>query len=446
MNAEPIQGLSETQLVKVVLTLSRVAACKEFVSTAAGEVVNKMSTIAAPQLLLLTQGMASLGSSDASLMKVAMFQDTHWERCFVVHYVHGQKQTKQEPEWHQRSYSHWEGGGDWGQAQRAPTRSASGKRGGTPKGNTPRQAPRQNSRKPKGKGKGKKEPNPLSTPFSMPWPTSDTSFSSAAVTSPFTQLAPLPPPTTPPPQTAIVMQENTPLVIAVKEEYPDLSKAPTNIRVAVEKAEATNPSRIASDLHRMAHKMKKATERMRELKEQQIRHKTSWQKHLNEALACWESQIKTYMAQQKSYSDLMEKSRQELQTARKDIQRLNHLAAGTGTAPAIVNLVEPEVITVDDTENLVLMERMQSTLHQCAQLFMHTDEEDTNNVVMVPSEDEAPAAKRQRSAEPGVGTVPSPQLLLEVVLLHDCGRRGLGSLRDQQPCAINLLFKEATMS
>jgi len=71
-----LSSLSETQLVKVVLTLSRVPASKEFVSTAAGEVVNKMSTIAAPQLLLLTQGMASLGSSDASLMKVVDYWAT----------------------------------------------------------------------------------------------------------------------------------------------------------------------------------------------------------------------------------------------------------------------------------------------------------------------------------------------------------------------------------
>eukprot|EP00434_Breviolum_minutum_P031428 symbB.v1.2.027797.t1/scaffold2881.1/size68116/2 len=86
-----LEGLSETQLVKawkhlagagkhpsfkpwqVVLTLSRVPACKEFIASAAAEVVNKMSTIAAPQLLLLTQGMASLGASDESVMKVVDF-------------------------------------------------------------------------------------------------------------------------------------------------------------------------------------------------------------------------------------------------------------------------------------------------------------------------------------------------------------------------------------
>jgi len=68
-----LSSLSETQLVKVVLTLSRVPACKEFIASAAAEVVNKMSTIAAPQLLLLTQGMASLGASDESVMKVVDF-------------------------------------------------------------------------------------------------------------------------------------------------------------------------------------------------------------------------------------------------------------------------------------------------------------------------------------------------------------------------------------
>ncbi|CAJ1345836.1 unnamed protein product, partial [Effrenium voratum] len=74
--ASQTDGLSETQLVKVVLALGRVPACKDFVASAAAEVVNKMSAIAAPQLLLLTQGMAGLGSDNASLAKLVDYWTT----------------------------------------------------------------------------------------------------------------------------------------------------------------------------------------------------------------------------------------------------------------------------------------------------------------------------------------------------------------------------------
>ncbi|OLP97982.1 hypothetical protein AK812_SmicGene19610 [Symbiodinium microadriaticum] len=71
-----LASLSETQLIKVVLALGRIPACKEFVATAAEQVVQKMTTIAAPQLLLLTQGLASLGADNASLTKLVEFWAT----------------------------------------------------------------------------------------------------------------------------------------------------------------------------------------------------------------------------------------------------------------------------------------------------------------------------------------------------------------------------------
>lgn len=71
-----LASLSETQLIKVVLALGRIPACKEFVATAAEQVVQKMATIAAPQLLLLTQGLASLGADNASLTKLVEFWAT----------------------------------------------------------------------------------------------------------------------------------------------------------------------------------------------------------------------------------------------------------------------------------------------------------------------------------------------------------------------------------
>eukprot|EP00435_Cladocopium_sp_Y103_P053766 s459_g17.t1 len=335
-----------------------------------------------------------------------------WNRCFDVQYVHGQKNQKSTKEQAAPTYAHWDGAEEgWGRGYGTP-RSSSGKRN-TPrgkKGDTPRNARRQAYRE-----------TDHASPFQPiganppPWPSADTSFAAPTSTSPFGPLAPLPPPTTPPPQPTV--QENTALVLAIKEEFPDMSKAPANIRAAVEKAEAQNTSRIAADLQRNSQKVKKASEKLRELRESQIRHKESWQRHLQEALACWEGQVQSYTTQQNNYKEMMEKTRAELHAARKDIQRLNHLVAGTAAAAttSTVDLTEPELIAIDDSDTTALMERMQSTLFKCSQLFLKPADP-PNRAVSVHSDEEgfdaemaAPASKRQRSTDAGKDAAVPPR-------------------------------------
>ena len=137
-----------------------------------------------------------------------------------------------------------------------------------------------------------------------------------------------------------------------------------------------------------------------------MRHKESWHAHLKDAITSWEGQVKAYTAQQSSFKDLMEKARAELQTARKEIQRLNHLAAGTGRIPpSTVDLTEPEEIVIEDTDSAVLMEQVQKVLNSCAKIILAPDKpEPERRAVSVDSRDEdmqPPAGKRQRSTDAG---------------------------------------------
>ena len=99
----------------------------------------------------------------------------------------------------------------------------------------------------------------------------------------------------------------------------------------------------------------------------------------------------------------MEHTRAELQAARNEIQRLNHLAAGTGKIMQIptVDLTEPEEIVIDTTDSTALMEKLQTTLQKCSQIILETEKGE--RAVSVPSDEEMqpPANKRQRSADPG---------------------------------------------
>eukprot|EP00435_Cladocopium_sp_Y103_P031953 s3260_g8.t1 len=333
--------------------------------------------------------------------------ETVWSRCIDINYVHGRKKDTE------RSYADWEES-YWDTSHQEQERSSSRRRNATPRG-TPRgrkDSPRQ-KQQPKGKGKKDAKPSPFQPlggkPPASPWPPSETAFSSSSMNAhatPFAPLAPLPPPTTPPPDAS-----NAELVVAVKEVYPDLSKAPTNIRTAVEKAEKLNIKTIGADLQRASDRVTKTGNKLRDLKASQTRHQESWQKHLQEAISCWEGQIESYVNQQNAYKEMMLNARAELQAARKDIQRLNHLAAGPSAAvqPVTVDLTEPDEITIEDTENLVLMERLQSVLHKCTQIMtapLQTALPDRRAVSVhsVASEDamaDVPERKRQRSLEPG---------------------------------------------
>lgn len=71
--------LSGTQLVKIILAISKVKSCYSLLDAAAGEAANRIADTPAVQLVLLTQGVLPLGSEHPSFLK---FVD-HW--CFSLY-------------------------------------------------------------------------------------------------------------------------------------------------------------------------------------------------------------------------------------------------------------------------------------------------------------------------------------------------------------------------
>jgi hypothetical protein len=68
-----LSEMPDVQFIKIALVFSKVASCKEFLEAVAAEAVNRLATIAPAALLLLTQGLASLGGENASFVKVLDF-------------------------------------------------------------------------------------------------------------------------------------------------------------------------------------------------------------------------------------------------------------------------------------------------------------------------------------------------------------------------------------
>lgn len=192
------------------------------------------------------------------------------------------------------------------------------------------------------------------------------------------------------------------LLIAVRKQYPDISKAPSDIREAAEKEEASNSQRIGADLHRTSSQINKASKQLNQLREARARHREQWLRHLKDSITAWEGQMKAFQEQQKQYIDQTNKAKAELSAARRNLQTLNKLA-GLQTSAKSENLQENQELEegskeIEETE-VALTKQVQDCLKQAAAIvnpgdvhdIMESDEE---------CDDGAPKSKRQRSLEP----------------------------------------------
>jgi hypothetical protein len=68
--AGKLETISDTQLIKVVLSLGKITAMREFLEAAAAEAAKRLSKMPPPQLLLMSQGLLPLGGGNASIAKV----------------------------------------------------------------------------------------------------------------------------------------------------------------------------------------------------------------------------------------------------------------------------------------------------------------------------------------------------------------------------------------
>ncbi|CAL1150067.1 unnamed protein product, partial [Cladocopium goreaui] len=242
----------------------------------------------------------------------------------------------------------------------------------------------------KGKGKGKKTDvvSPFSQSTSTPWPSPETTL---AFPTPFPQQTP-----TAPASTAQSSDANDiELMLAVKEQYPDITKAPARIQQAVAKAEKkTTPKQLTSGLHKTSSAVGNATKELQALKDAKAKHRERWLKHLHESVQCWEQQLKLYSEQQHNYNGLIKKARQDLATARQTLEDLNKKAAGHDEADP--ETAELEDTKYADTEATALAAQVQQVLQACAKAATKEETMEISDT----EETTAPASKRQRSLEP----------------------------------------------
>ena len=245
-----------------------------------------------------------------------------------------------------------------------------------------------------GKGKGYKGSHLDGTspfaqqPPSTPWPTSE----QLTFPSPFQAQAPVAP------AQSSASDADSELIMAVKAQYPDLSKAPQQIQIAVAKAEKVNPKALSSGLQKTGQAVGQATKELHKLKEAKNLHRERWLKHLKDAVQSWEQQLKLYSEQQQNYSLLIKKATQDLNAARQTLNELNQRA---GTEDQTLDSCENEEQNLNDAEVATLAQQVQTVLQACAKAA-------TKEEAMELSDDDAPlpAAKRPRSLEPFGG--PSP--------------------------------------
>jgi hypothetical protein len=249
------------------------------------------------------------------------------------------------------------------------------------------------------KGKGKNKGQPMTSPFTQgnttqtPWPSPDTSF---AFPTPFAST------TAESSAPSSGTNADLELILAVKEQYPDITKAPSRIQSAVAKADKTTAKQLTSGLQKTSYVVGNATKELHALREAKSKHRERWLKHLSDSVKCWEQQLKLYTDQQANYNGLIKKATQELNTARQTLEVLNKKAAG----PEEIDLeaTDPEDQKTVDAEAQAMAQQIQTVLQACAKAAVKEE-------VMEVSDAEDPPAggpsKRQRSLEPFGGHAPT---------------------------------------
>ncbi|CAL1172589.1 unnamed protein product [Cladocopium goreaui] len=250
---------------------------------------------------------------------------------------------------------------DWTEDQ--PRRGRGAKKNSNTSAWTRSASARARANKGKGKAKGRGSQADLPSPFAQPtapWPTNETSHNFPP---PFPQQHPGP---------AQVHQPSdgydAELVLAVKEQYPDISKAPLRIQHAVAKAERTTPKQLQTGLHKTSHAVGGAAKELKNLKDAKIKHRERWLKHLHDSVQSWESQT---------------------------LEDLNKKAAGHDDADQ--EAAEQEEQTQVDAEVTTMVQQVQQLLQACAKAAIKEE------VMEVSDAEEAlatPAPKRPRSMEP----------------------------------------------
>lgn len=131
------------------------------------------------------------------------------------------------------------------------------------------------------------------------------------------------------------------LLAAIKRSYPDASQMPNEIKLMVEKSQSQLNKQTTRELHLATTQLGKAKKCFDELTESRGAHRKAWMGYLKECTDSLTKQQEKFNEQEKQFTELMDKAKSEMQTARKTIQALSANSGTSQEAEAPAPAVEP---------------------------------------------------------------------------------------------------------
>lgn len=162
------------------------------------------------------------------------------------------------------------------------------------------------------------------------------------------------------PAASSMSEENRELIAAVKQAWPDATKAPPGI--------VLTSKQLTADLHKAAAAIGKARRNLQELQNTSIRHRRMWTKHLQEALSSWQQQIQSYNAQQADFASKLTKAKADLQVANGWLQELNVKAKDLDVTPLEQDVEVGEIAVPSELQPQHVQEELAKRLEDCMRL------------------------------------------------------------------------------
>ena len=139
--------------------------------------------------------------------------------------------------------------------------------------------------------------------------------------------------TSPPPM-------NHGLLMAVKRRYPDMSKAPADIRLEVEKTERImqkTKGTLKEELMDTTAQFGAARDHLMAVVQAQEQHRVRWLRHLGSSVQLWNSQLASYNKQSAQYQTMLAEAQENFEEARTANQTMNQKAGTVDISPTLID-------------------------------------------------------------------------------------------------------------
>ena len=187
------------------------------------------------------------------------------------------------------------------------------------------------------------------------------------------------------------------LLMAVKKQYPDITKAPPDIRMEVEKQErmqAKPKHNLKEELLDTSEMFGAARDHLVAVIEARDQHRLRWLKHLQSSAEIWKDQLADYNRQKLQYQDLIDSAKAKFEEARTANQTVNQKAGTLEVPPTAIDSSDKEA--QDGQNEAELRSKVTMTLQACMQAVEADEPIDVDEL----SEKEDQPTKRHRGGSP----------------------------------------------